>query len=64
MTDRAAPPASLLYPPPRRRGAKPKNGSGDLGFEAKLWQAADKLRGNLDASRCRARFAFATPRRS
>lgn len=23
---------------------------GDLGFEAKLWQAADKLRSNMDAS--------------
>lgn len=32
---------------------KPTNGkkaNGDLGFEAKLWQAADKLRGNLDAA--------------
>ena len=26
------------------------NGKGDLGFEATLWLAADKLRGNLDAS--------------
>jgi type I restriction enzyme M protein len=25
------------------------NGKGDLGFEATLWQAADKLRGNLDS---------------
>ena len=25
-------------------------GRGDLGFEATLWQAADKLRGNLDAA--------------
>src|ERR1044071_4391781 len=25
-------------------------GSGDLGFEAKLWQAADKLRNNMDAA--------------
>jgi len=25
------------------------NGRGDLGFEATLWQAADKLRGNLDS---------------
>jgi type I restriction enzyme M protein len=33
-----------------RRGAKARNGSGELGFEATLWQAADKLRGNLDAS--------------
>src|SRR2546430_14630781 len=24
--------------------------NGDLGFEAKLWQAADKMRGNLDAA--------------
>jgi type I restriction enzyme M protein len=38
---------------PRVRGAKPKgNGTsgGDLGFEAKLWQAADKLRNNMDAA--------------
>lgn len=26
------------------------NGKGELGFEAKLWAAADKLRGNLDAA--------------
>jgi type I restriction enzyme M protein len=26
------------------------SGGGDLGFEATLWQAADKLRGNLDAA--------------
>jgi type I restriction enzyme M protein len=34
-------------PPATRRR---ENGSGDLGFEATLWQAADKLRGNLDAA--------------
>ncbi len=28
--------------------AKRANGPGDLGFEATLWQAADKLRGNVD----------------
>jgi type I restriction enzyme M protein len=33
-----------------RRAAAPNNGRGDLGFEATLWQAADKLRGNLDAA--------------
>ncbi len=32
-----------------RRGAARKDGRGDLGFEATLWQAADKLRGNLDS---------------
>jgi type I restriction enzyme M protein len=31
------------------RSSQTRNG-GDLGFEATLWQAADKLRGNLDAS--------------
>ena len=31
-------------------GAAKKNGSGDLGFEATLWLAADKLRNNLDAA--------------
>jgi type I restriction enzyme M protein len=33
----------------RGRSGTSSNG-GDLGFEAKLWLAADKLRGNLDAS--------------
>jgi len=41
-----------------KRGRKPNaaangngsNGNGELGFEQKLWAAADKLRGNLDAS--------------
>jgi type I restriction enzyme M protein len=27
-----------------------KNGSTDLGFEAKLWQMADGLRNNMDAA--------------
>src|SRR4051794_6937331 len=37
----------------RATSAKPKsangNGNGHLGFEATLWAAADKLRGNMDA---------------
>ncbi len=33
----------------KRNGTNGKNG-GDLGFEATLWQAADKLRGNLDSA--------------
>jgi type I restriction enzyme M protein len=48
-------PSKSDAPPPRQRpggngsqGQK-KNG-GDLGFEATLWQAADKLRNNLDAA--------------
>ena len=38
------------------RGRKPKNekktktNGANLGFEEKLWQAADKMRGNMDAS--------------
>src|SRR2546426_5306780 len=28
----------------------PRNGGANLGFEAKLWQAADKLRGQMDAA--------------
>ncbi|MEZ4402571.1 MAG: class I SAM-dependent DNA methyltransferase [Kofleriaceae bacterium] len=32
-----------------KRGAA-KKGGGDLGFEATLWQAADKLRNNMDAA--------------
>jgi type I restriction enzyme M protein len=31
--------------------AKPKSSNGaNLGFEEKLWQAADKLRNNVDAA--------------
>lgn len=30
--------------------AKAKNTNGDLNFEAKLWQAADKMRNNMDAA--------------
>jgi type I restriction enzyme M protein len=33
----------------RAKGSGRNNGIGDLGFEATLWLAADKLRGNLDA---------------
>jgi type I restriction enzyme M protein len=35
--------------PKAGRAKAPKNG-GDLGFEATLWQAADKLRNNMDAA--------------
>ena len=35
----------------RKKKDAPKNGNGaTLGFEEKLWQAADKLRGSLDAA--------------
>jgi hypothetical protein len=38
----------------RARGGNGRSNSrGDLGFEATLWQAADKLRGNLDSDPCR-----------
>src|SRR5436190_6448813 len=33
----------------RRARATGANGAGQLGFEAKLWQAADALRNNMDA---------------
>ncbi|ATB47527.1 N-6 DNA methylase [Corallococcus macrosporus] len=33
-----------------RKQARPEKNGGDLGFEATLWQAADKLRNNLDAA--------------
>jgi type I restriction enzyme M protein len=37
--------------PAKRKAASPaKNSSANLGFEAKLWLAADKLRNNMDAA--------------
>src|SRR3954454_23970474 len=39
--------------PPRKRGdsaTKKKENNGALGFEAKLWAAADALRNNMDAA--------------
>src|SRR3984893_4330764 len=38
--------------PPKKNNANEKqpNGTGDLGFEAKLWAAADALRNNMDAA--------------
>ncbi len=34
----------------RPRSSAKKNSSASLGFEAKLWLAADKLRSNMDAA--------------
>jgi type I restriction enzyme M protein len=36
--------------PSKQNGGVPKKNGGDLGFEATLWQAADKLRNNMDAA--------------
>ena len=49
---RAAKSAAAAQPAPGRRAKRTTrtNGRGDLGFEATLWQAADKMRGNLDAA--------------
>src|SRR5438874_6568694 len=35
---------------PRSRAAATSNNSANIGFETKLWQAADKLRNNMDAA--------------
>lgn len=35
---------------PKKKTTKNKDNSAKLGFEEKLWQAADKLRGHLDAA--------------
>lgn len=35
---------------PKAAASGPTNGGGDLGFERTLWQAADKLRNNMDAA--------------
>ena len=34
----------------KKEGAGNSSGSGALGFEAKLWETADKLRGHMDAA--------------
>jgi len=36
--------------PAKRKSATPKDSTAHLGFEAKLWLAADKLRNNMDAA--------------
>lgn len=36
--------------PAKRKAAAPKDSTANLGFEAKLWLAADKLRNNMDAA--------------
>ncbi len=34
----------------KKKASDSKNGSANIGFEAKLWLAADKLRNNMDAA--------------
>lgn len=34
----------------KKQSANKANNGANLGFEQKLWQAADKLRGNMDAA--------------
>jgi len=48
MTEAAA--QSAPEEKPRTARAKAAKNGGDLGFEATLWQAADKLRNNMDAA--------------
>jgi type I restriction enzyme M protein len=36
--------------PKSKRSTSSKNNGGPLGFEEKLWAAADKLRGHMDAA--------------
>ncbi|MBL9044497.1 MAG: SAM-dependent DNA methyltransferase [Myxococcales bacterium] len=46
----AAPPAKPPKSPQTPKRSSSGEPAGDLGFEAKLWQAADKLRNNMDAA--------------
>jgi type I restriction enzyme M protein len=46
----AAPDAPVPAPTPRLKPAKANGNGGDLGFEAELFKAADKLRGNMEPS--------------
>jgi type I restriction enzyme M protein len=43
-------PAEVSAEKPKAERARPQKNGGDLGFEATLWQAADKLRNNMDAA--------------
>ncbi len=49
-SDSEASPSPTTRGGPRPAKAEKANGSGDLGFEKKLWLAADKLRSNMDAA--------------
>ncbi len=48
---------------PAKRSAAPKDSTATIGFEAKLWLAADKLRNNMDAAEYRLLGSNATTRR-
>lgn len=55
LTIGAAPDPAPVIAAPKGKSARPAKsasdvGGGDLGFETKLWFAADKLRANLDAA--------------
>ena len=51
IAEEERPAASKNQPPKVAKFDKPdKKNGGHLGFEAKLWQAADKLRSNMDAA--------------
>ncbi len=51
-----------MIPPDAERGhegpmAKKKTNGANLGFEEKLWAAADKLRGHVDAAKLKGQFS-------
>jgi type I restriction enzyme M protein len=46
----AAPETKPLAAPVTAKGARPNGNGGNLGFEAELFKAADKLRGNMEPS--------------
>jgi type I restriction enzyme M protein len=52
------PKASEPAPPPSSPPSAAATSGAMLGFEAKLWQAADKLRNNMDAAE---RFMASSP---
>jgi len=47
--------ASRLLGCPAPKSNGPKDSTANIGFEAKLWLAADKLRNNMDAACAKAR---------
>ncbi|MEW5889063.1 MAG: hypothetical protein AB1768_08405 [Pseudomonadota bacterium] len=50
-------------PKPKKNSIAKNNGGATVGYEARLWQMADALRGSMDAAEYRAENIFWAPPR-